>query len=267
MSASLSAVAPSPRARRARARRRGRRRREHAAGAGAARPSRSRSTRRRTSTTWASTPRSPRATSPPQGIKPVILPYANALRRAADPGRPDRPRHQLPARRDHQQRQRQLRYRAVGALVTDNTTALAVLASSKYTRPAQLSGKIYGGFGIASDKPLVTSIMRADGVAHPVFKQVVLGTDVITALAAHRDRLHRRLRRHRRRHRGAAGRQAAHLPLQPLPGRRRRLPQRRLRRERQGHRRARADPRARAEGARRGLRVRGARTPPPPSRS
>ena len=89
----------------------------------------------------------------------------------------------------------------VGALVTDNTTALAVLASSKYTRPAQLSGKLYGGFGIASDKPLVTSILRADGVAHPVFKQVVLDADVITALAAHRDRLHRGVRRHRRRHR------------------------------------------------------------------
>ena len=77
-------------------------------------------------------------------------------------------------------------YRAVGALVSENTTALAVLASSKYTRPAQLSGKVYGGFGIASDEPLVTAIMHADGVAHPVFKQVVLGTDVITALAAHR---------------------------------------------------------------------------------
>jgi ABC-type nitrate/sulfonate/bicarbonate transport system substrate-binding protein len=79
-----------------------------------------------------------------------------------------------------------LHYKAVGALVTDNTTALAVLASSKYTRPAQLNGKIYGGFGIASDKPLVTSILRADGVRDPIFKQVVLGDDVITALKAHR---------------------------------------------------------------------------------
>ena len=79
-----------------------------------------------------------------------------------------------------------LHYRAVAALVTDSTTALAVLASSKYTRPAQLSGKIYGGFGIASDKPLVTSILRADGVRKPIFKQVILDADVITALKAHR---------------------------------------------------------------------------------
>jgi ABC-type nitrate/sulfonate/bicarbonate transport system substrate-binding protein len=79
-----------------------------------------------------------------------------------------------------------LRYRAVGALVTDNTTALAVLASSRYTRPGQLNGKLYGGFGIASDPPLVTAILRADGVKHPVFKQVILDASVITALAAHR---------------------------------------------------------------------------------
>ena len=79
-----------------------------------------------------------------------------------------------------------LHYKAVAALVTDNTTALAVLASSKYTRPAQLNGKIYGGFGIASDKPLVTAILRADGVKHPVFKQIVLDASVITALQAHR---------------------------------------------------------------------------------
>jgi ABC-type nitrate/sulfonate/bicarbonate transport system substrate-binding protein len=79
-----------------------------------------------------------------------------------------------------------LRYKAVGALVTDNTTALAVLASSNYTRPAQLNGKLYGGFGIASDPPLVTAILRADGVRHPAFKQVVLNADVITALAARR---------------------------------------------------------------------------------
>jgi ABC-type nitrate/sulfonate/bicarbonate transport system substrate-binding protein len=79
-----------------------------------------------------------------------------------------------------------LHYRAVAALVTDNTTALAVLASSKYTSPAQLSGKLYGGFGIASDKPLVTAILRAAGVKHPVFRQVIEDASVITALAAHR---------------------------------------------------------------------------------
>jgi ABC-type nitrate/sulfonate/bicarbonate transport system substrate-binding protein len=80
-------------------------------------------------------------------------------------------------------RARGLRYRAVAALVAHNTTALAVLASSRYTRPAQLSGTLYGGFGIASDKPIVSAILRGDGVAKPSFKQVVLPTDAYDALS------------------------------------------------------------------------------------
>jgi ABC-type nitrate/sulfonate/bicarbonate transport system substrate-binding protein len=80
-------------------------------------------------------------------------------------------------------RARGLRYRAVAALVAHNTTALAVLASSRFTRPAQLSGTLYGGFGIASDRPIVSAILRGDGVAKPVFKQVVLPTDAYDALS------------------------------------------------------------------------------------
>jgi ABC-type nitrate/sulfonate/bicarbonate transport system substrate-binding protein len=79
-----------------------------------------------------------------------------------------------------------LRYKAVAALGQQNTTGLAVLASSKYTRPAQLNGTLYGGFGIASDQPLVSAVLRGDGVTKPSFKQVVLNTDVIDALAKHR---------------------------------------------------------------------------------
>jgi len=120
-----------------------------------------------------------------QQIKPVILPYANAsAEQLIQAGQTDLGISYPPDVIINNSTG--LAYRAVGALVTDNTTALAVLASSKYTRPAQLSGKLYGGFGIASDKPLVTAILHADGVAHPVFKQVVLNADVITALGAHR---------------------------------------------------------------------------------
>jgi ABC-type nitrate/sulfonate/bicarbonate transport system substrate-binding protein len=118
-------------------------------------------------------------------ITPVVLPYANlSAEQLVQAGRTDLGISYPPDVIINDSKG--FGYRAVGALVSRNTTALAVLASSKYTRPAQLSGKVYGGFGIDSDEPLVTSIMRADGVAHPVFKQVVLGTDVITALAAHR---------------------------------------------------------------------------------
>jgi ABC-type nitrate/sulfonate/bicarbonate transport system substrate-binding protein len=120
-----------------------------------------------------------------QGIDPVILPYANAsAEQLIQAGQTDLGISYPPDVIINNSTG--LRYRAVGALVTDNTTALAVLASSSYTRPAELNGKLYGGFGIASDPPIVSAILRADGVAKPVFKQVVLDANVITALAAHR---------------------------------------------------------------------------------
>jgi ABC-type nitrate/sulfonate/bicarbonate transport system substrate-binding protein len=118
-------------------------------------------------------------------INAVILPYANAsAEQLIQAGQTDLGISYPPDVIIN--RSTGLAYKAVGALVSDNTTALAVLASSKFTRPAQLNGKLYGGFGIASDRPLVTAILRADGVKRPVFKQVVLNANVITALAAHR---------------------------------------------------------------------------------
>ena len=79
-----------------------------------------------------------------------------------------------------------LAYRAVAGLVAHNTTALAVLASSPYTTPAQLDGKLYGGFGIASDEAIVIAILKRAGVVAPRFRQVVLTTGAIDALAAKR---------------------------------------------------------------------------------
>ena len=119
-------------------------------------------------------------------IKPVILPYANAdAEQLIQAGQTDLGI-SYPPDVIINNANGTLHYRAVAALISDNTTALAVLASSKYTRPAQLNGKLYGGFGIASDKPLVTAILHADGVKHPIFKQVVLEANAVTALAAHR---------------------------------------------------------------------------------
>lgn len=75
-----------------------------------------------------------------------------------------------------------LKYKAVAALVEGNSTALAVLADSKFERPADLDGRLYGGFGIQSDEPIVKAILESDGVAKPAFKQVVLNTDALIAL-------------------------------------------------------------------------------------
>jgi ABC-type nitrate/sulfonate/bicarbonate transport system substrate-binding protein len=120
-----------------------------------------------------------------QGIAPVIIPYANT---PAEPliqsGKTDLGITYPPDVIIN--RSQGLKYKAVAALVSGNTTALAVLASSSYTHPSQLNGKLYGGFGIQSDKPIISAILKADGAASPSYKQVVLNTDVIDALSKHR---------------------------------------------------------------------------------
>ncbi len=116
-----------------------------------------------------------------QGIKPEIIPYANTpAETLIKSGKTDLGITYPPDVIIN--RAQGLKYKAVGALVANNTTALAVLADSKFTRPAQLNGTLYGGFGIQSDQPIISAILKADGVAKPDFKQVVLSTDVISAL-------------------------------------------------------------------------------------
>ena len=82
--------------------------------------------------------------------------------------------------------------------------------------PAQLSGKLYGGFGIASDKPIVGAIMPADGIARPAFREVVLNADVDAGALQPPHRLHGRIRRHRRRDRRTAGDKLRTFPYRTL---------------------------------------------------
>jgi ABC-type nitrate/sulfonate/bicarbonate transport system substrate-binding protein len=120
-----------------------------------------------------------------QGIDPQIIPYAETPAETliqsgkTDLGISYPPEVVL-------RRAQGLKYKAVAALVAYNTTALAVLDSSSFTSPAQLSGKLYGGFGIESDKPIITRIITNAGVAKPSFREVVLNTGVVQALSSHR---------------------------------------------------------------------------------
>jgi ABC-type nitrate/sulfonate/bicarbonate transport system substrate-binding protein len=119
------------------------------------------------------------------GVKPQIIPYAETpAETLIESGKTDLGISYPPE--VVLRRAQGLRYKAVAALVDGNTTALAVLASSPYTSPAQLSGKLYGGFGIESDKPIISRIMANAGVARPGFREVVLNSDVVQALASHR---------------------------------------------------------------------------------
>lgn len=120
-----------------------------------------------------------------EGIDPVILPYSGApAETLLQAGRSDLgltypP--SIPAYRAHG-----LDYEAVAALTQVNTIDIAVLASSPYHSVAQLSGKLYGGFGVPSDKPILLEVLRRAGVAHPVYREVNLGVDAYQALAARR---------------------------------------------------------------------------------
>ena len=120
-----------------------------------------------------------------QGIEPEILPYAGTPAEALiDSGKTDLAISYPPdviINRAHG-----LEYKAVAGLVAENTTALAVLASSKYQSPKDLSGKLYGGFGIQSDKALIPAILKADGAADPKFEEVVLNTAFLDALSKNR---------------------------------------------------------------------------------
>lgn len=116
-----------------------------------------------------------------EGIDPEIVPYANTpAETLVKSGKTDLGITYPPDVVIN--RAQGLKYKAVAALVAGNSTALAVKADSPVKRPADLSGKLYGGFGIQSDEPIIKAILSADGAKDPAFKQVVLNTDVITAL-------------------------------------------------------------------------------------
>ena len=120
-----------------------------------------------------------------EGIRPKILPYANTpAETLIKSGKADLAISYPPDVVIN--RSQGLKYKAVAALVAGNTTELVVLAGSKYRRPAQLSGRLYGGFGIQSDKALITEIMKRDGATDPKFRQVVINTAALEALKSGR---------------------------------------------------------------------------------
>ncbi len=120
-----------------------------------------------------------------EGINPEIIPYSGASAEKllaagkTDLGLTYPPN--IPATRASG-----LNYEAVAGLSQRNTIAIAVLASSHYTNVGQLSGTLYGGFGVPSDKPIVDDVFRAAGVKHPVYREVNLGDQAYQALEAHR---------------------------------------------------------------------------------
>lgn len=74
---------------------------------------------------------------------------------------------------------------SIAAIIQHNTSALVTLASSGLTRPRDLDGKIYGGFGAPYEGAVVGEIIQKDG-GNGKFTNVTLSVDAMQALESHR---------------------------------------------------------------------------------
>ncbi len=74
---------------------------------------------------------------------------------------------------------------SIAAIMQHNTSALVTLKSSDITRPSQLDGKTYGGFGAPYESAVVGEIIKHDG-GKGTFKNVTLSVDAMQALQTKR---------------------------------------------------------------------------------
>ena len=93
---------------------------------------------------------------------------------------------------------------SIAAIIAHNTSSLSVRKDSGITRPAELEGKIYGGYGAPYEEPVIGTMIRSDAPnghsqfsnaeygkenlveGKGTFKNVVLDTEVFEALRAKR---------------------------------------------------------------------------------
>lgn len=72
---------------------------------------------------------------------------------------------------------------SVMAILQHTASEIAVLASGPISRPRDMDGKVYAGFGSPQEGPLLTSVIKADG-GKGVFTTVTLDTAAYEALYA-----------------------------------------------------------------------------------
>lgn len=75
------------------------------------------------------------------------------------------------------------REQSVMAILQHTASEIAVLASGPISRPRDMDGKVYAGFGSPQEGPLLTSVIKADG-GKGVFTTVTLDTAAYEALYA-----------------------------------------------------------------------------------
>lgn len=74
---------------------------------------------------------------------------------------------------------------SIAAIIARNTSSLVVRRDSGITRPRELDGKVYGGYGAPYEVPVVSTIIKTDG-GEGVFTHITLGVDALEALRAKR---------------------------------------------------------------------------------
>jgi ABC-type nitrate/sulfonate/bicarbonate transport system substrate-binding protein len=74
---------------------------------------------------------------------------------------------------------------SIAAIIQHNTSALVTLADSGLTRPRDLDGKTYGGFGSPYESAVVGLVIQKDG-GKGQFRNVTLSVDAMQALESHR---------------------------------------------------------------------------------
>ncbi len=74
---------------------------------------------------------------------------------------------------------------SIAAIMQHNTSALVTLKNSGITRPRDLDGKVYGGFGAPYEGAVVSEILKKDG-GQGKFKNVTLDVNAMQALESHR---------------------------------------------------------------------------------
>jgi|SRR3989344_3344938 len=74
---------------------------------------------------------------------------------------------------------------SIAAIIAHNTSSLAVRKDSGISRPAQLEGKIYGGYGAPYEEPVIGTMIKSDG-GKGTFKNVTLDIDGFGALRSKR---------------------------------------------------------------------------------
>lgn len=74
---------------------------------------------------------------------------------------------------------------SIASIIQHNTSSLVVKKDSGITRPSELDGKIYGGFGAPYEEAIVRKVIQTDG-GKGEFKNVTLDIDAMQALESGR---------------------------------------------------------------------------------